>query len=101
MLKLVEKRQKATLKLLSVKGKEYAGEDDALVNFKCAAGIDEETPERALWGMWKKHLVALKDFIQSLEEGEEVPFEQWEEKIGDSINYLCLLEALIVERYGV
>lgn len=37
-------------KVLSAKAKEYASSNDRLHNFKAAAAIDGETPERALWG---------------------------------------------------
>jgi hypothetical protein len=84
--------------VLVSKAGEYAHRGDRLSNFKKAAALQSCTPERALWGMVSKHLVALSDFVDRLDAGEDIPESQWEEKIGDSINYLILLDALLQER---
>ena len=83
---------------LIAKAKEYASGTDRFNNFKKAAAFRSCTPENALWGMVSKHLVALSDFIDQLEAGEDVPEAQWDEKLGDSINYLILLDGLLEER---
>lgn len=96
---LLKERLIKITKTLASKGEEYSDETDRLYNFKRAAMMDEgETPERALKGMWKKHLVSVFDIIDDLDY-EVLPSEELlNEKIGDSINYLILLEALIKER---
>jgi len=83
------------------KAKEYAHSGDRLGNFKKAAALQSCCPERALWGMVSKHLVALSDFIDKLDAGEseDISEAMWDDKIGDSINYLILLEALLQERW--
>ena len=81
---------------LSVKADEYATED-RLHNFKVAAQLQNCTPITALAGMMAKHTVSVYDLIQKYEQGIAVPLEMWWEKIGDSINYLILLSALIQE----
>ena len=81
---------------LKVKSSEYATED-RLHNFKVAAKIQHCTPITALAGMMAKHTVSVYDLIQRNEQGLDVPMELWDEKIGDSINYLILLMALIRE----
>lgn len=81
---------------LKVKSSEYATED-RLHNFKVAAEIQHCTPVTALAGMMAKHTVSVYDLIQRHEQGLDVPMELWDEKIGDSINYLILLMALIRE----
>lgn len=83
---------------LGVKADEYAT-DDRLHNFKVAAAIQNCTPITALAGMMAKHTVSVYDLIQRQEQGLVVPREMWEEKIGDSINYLLLLTALVEERF--
>lgn len=85
---------------LIAKGKEYSSHVDRLSNFKKASALQSCCPERALWGMVSKHLVALSDFIEILDagEGDNLTDAMWEEKIGDSINYLILLDALLQER---
>ena len=81
---------------LCKKAKEYATAD-RLHNFNIAAGLENTTPIGALAGMMAKHTVSVYDLIQRNEQGLDVPMELWDEKIGDSINYLILLMALIRE----
>lgn len=75
------------------KAKEYAT-DDRLHNFKQAAHLQNITPMQALGGMMAKHTVSVYDMIAT---GETYPLELWDEKIGDSINYLLLLRAMVEE----
>lgn len=85
---------------LSSKAKEYSSEGDRLHNFKVAATITSQIPERALWGMLMKHLVSVQDIVEGLETKCFLPKKELvEEKIGDLINYLILLEGTIKERY--
>lgn len=78
------------------KADEYATHD-RLHNFKVAAVIQDCTPITALGGMMCKHTVSVYDLIKDHEQGKHIPLELWDEKIGDSINYLLLLNALIIE----
>ena len=94
--RVVLKRVDTCLKTLMQKSNEYAT-DDRLHNFKVAAEIQNCTPIKALGGMMCKHTVSVYDLIRDHEAGKEIPMEMWREKIGDSINYLLLLTALIVE----
>ena len=77
------------------KAKEYATED-RLHNFKIAATLQGITPIQALAGMMSKHTVSINDMCR----GGEYPLGMWDEKIGDSINYLLLLRALVEEKNG-
>lgn len=90
-----EKRVNKTLytctDVLCNKAKEYATED-RLHNFKVAAALQGITPIQALQGMMAKHTVSVADMCAS---GKDYPEEMWDEKIGDSINYLLLLRALV------
>lgn len=97
---IVENRIHYCAACLGTKAKEYASDTDRLHNFKLAALMDGETPERALWGMWKKHIVSIIDLIQKLDADPEfVPtIGLTNEKLGDNINYTLLLEGLIEER---
>ena len=67
-------------------------------NFKVAGEIQKCLPTTALGGMMAKHTVSVYDMIRGLEDGRSYPIELWNEKIGDSINYLLLLAALIREQ---
>ena len=93
---VTERRIKMCLDMLGVKSAEYATED-RLHNFKVAAEIQNCTPVKALGGMMCKHTVSVYDLINDFEAGKEIPIELWNEKIGDSINYLLLLTALVEE----
>ena len=93
---VIADRIQKCLDTLCVKSNEYAT-DDRLHNFKVAGEIQNCTPIKALGGMMCKHTVSVYDLINDFESGKNVPVELWNEKIGDSINYLLLLTALIEE----
>lgn len=95
--KHVLSRLKEVQQVLVIKGEEYAKDSDRLKNFKDAAEFNECTEETVLWGYVTKHIVALKDFIQDLENGKSATQAQWEEKFGDIINYMLILETLLIE----
>jgi hypothetical protein len=90
---ILESRLSSIKHVLGNKAKEYAI-GDRLYNFKRAAEISRTTPQRALAGMFMKHLVSVLDLV----EGSISPTEYMiNEKIGDAINYLILLEAILKE----
>ena len=92
--KIVERRLGKIQEVLASKAEEYSAGFDRLYNFKAAAGMSGGTPGSALWGMLTKHLVNVRD----LAEGRlEATPELMDEKIGDAINYLILLEAVLKE----
>lgn len=109
---LVEKRVASyENKIFGAKEAEYTRNGDRLHNFKAAGQIDNEPPERALWGMMKKHLISIKDMINDIATAplgslamtmnQKLPDEKtMTEKFDDIHNYLHLLEALIEERRG-
>jgi len=79
--------------VLTAKAKEYATED-RLHNFRIAAKLQGITERQALAGMMSKHTVSVYDMCRS----GDYPIELWDEKITDSINYLLLLRALVIEQ---
>jgi len=94
---ILEQRIEKIRATLAGKAKEYAI-GDRLYNFKRAAELQRSTPEKALLGMMTKHLVSVLDLIEG---SQNVTGYMINEKIGDSINYLILLEALLVEELEV
>lgn len=84
--------------VMGLKSGEYSRNDDKLHNFKRAAGVLGTTPEKALLGMMTKHTVSILDIVDDLEKGKLPSAELLAEKIGDELNYLILLKALIMER---
>lgn len=119
--KLLERRIKLTKDVLMSKSAEYSTKEDKLHNFKRAAQVADCSPEQALFGMYLKHLVSVLDIIEAVDimhkeiSGKSLTPEEVnkvnkvktftkeliEEKIGDSINYHILLEALLKETLGV
>lgn len=90
---IVQKQLDWCLSILGKKAKEY-GAVDRLHNFKIAAGLQQVPKEQALVGMMTKHIVSIYDMGMS---GETFSADLWNEKIGDSINYLLILRSLIEE----
>lgn len=94
---IVERRLDLIRKTLVVKGREYMRGDDRLSNFVNGAKLLRCTPERALLGYLAKQAVSIIDFVYDAESGVQRTQAEWDEKIGDCINYLILLEAVAVE----
>ena len=99
---ILNNRIESIRKTLNAKGTEYATEDDRLHNFKVAARIANTTPARALKGMFLKHLVSIFDLIDydaqyGLGPNQET-YGLIDEKVGDAINYLVLLEAILKDK---
>ncbi len=95
---VVNTRLKLIQHLMLVKSKEYVRDDNPFHNFDRGAEYTGETPEDYLYGLMTKHLVSIKDMIDDLYEGKEPSVIHVEEKIGDGINYLMLLEGLFKRR---
>lgn len=97
---ILDLRIAAMRQTLAGKGVEYGAGGDMLHNFKVAAKLSssDETPEQALWGMMKKHLVSIIDIVDATGRGGFPSPALRGEKICDGINYLLLLEALLIER---
>ena len=82
---------------LIYKGKEYSTDKDKLENFKRAGAMLDQHPAQALRGMKAKHDISILDIIDQVAEGQLPTKALLEEKIKDSINYLILLYAIIIE----
>ena len=95
---VVDERCKLIKSILIEKAIQYA-RGDRLSNFKKIAAFRNKEPEEALMGLVVKHIVALDDFVQDLPH-TVMQRDQWKEKIGDIINYMILLEAIVDERFS-
>jgi len=97
--KILEERIQKIKAVLAAKAEEYASNGDRLYNFKEAGRKLGVTPEKALQGIKVKHDVSVDDLIRWAEiSPDKLTEEIINEKIGDSINYLILLEVLLKER---
>ena len=98
---VVNGRLEKIKRVLIEKAKEYATEGNRFHNFDVAARLRNTTREKALEGMWLKHLVSVLDLISWCDGQEErITLPLINEKIGDCINYLILLEGMLIERYA-
>ena len=93
---LLEARIDRMRQTLAKKAQEYAGPQDRLYNFKRSAELLRSSPESACLGFLAKHLTSITDMVYQVG-GRKPTAEQVDEKIGDAINYLVLLEALFKE----
>jgi len=85
--------------VLGQKAQEYASGANHFHNFDLAARRLKTTPEKALNGMMAKHDVSVQDLIAwSEDDPERITRGLIDEKIGDLINYLILLEGLLDRR---
>ena len=101
--RLVEYVVKERIKgVMCAKSTEYARGGDKLYNFKRAAEVSGKTPLECLQGMKLKHDVSILDMLvdEANPDKESHSLELWEEKIGDDINYLILMLALLYEKHG-
>jgi hypothetical protein len=107
--RIVSRRIGLIQTVLQQKADEYASSKDRLNNFKNSPGtIRGRSPEDVLIGYLDKHLCAINDIVDDLRPhpltdsgycGPRVDrLPSMDEKIGDAINYLILLEGLIHER---
>lgn len=93
--KVVEKRTEKISKTLLKKAGEYSKDTNRFHNFDVAARMRGITPELALDGMRLKHVVSVDDMVNN---PDMVTVDMIDEKIGDAINYLILLEGLLLRR---
>lgn len=92
---IIENKIADIQKVLVKKAGEYAQDGDRLHNFKQAAHLQEVSLREALGGMMVKHTVSVYDMINN--PTVDYPQDLWEEKIGDHLNYLLLLLAVVWE----
>lgn len=93
----VEKRLEAVREVLQKKAAEYATDSDRMHNFNCAAIIMGKSPVQAAWNFAIKHLVSIVDLIESDLQRVNASEDMIKEKFGDLINYLILIEAMILQ----
>lgn len=96
---VVESRLDSIRRVLAGKAKEYATGADRFHNFNLAARIANTTPESALMGMRLKHEVSVMDLVEiASSRPGDLTEAMVDEKIGDDINYLILLEGMLKKR---
>lgn len=82
--------------IAKTKGADYTkGSEDALANFKEGGKDVAVEPIKVCWIFMNKHYQAITNYVKTNGQSESEPIE---ERIKDAINYLVLMQALIVEK---
>lgn len=97
--KCFEARVDLCRRVLIGKNADYARGNDKLHNFKEAAKMEGCSEFQALRGMLLKHWQSIRDLCNDIDKGMYHNMDIWEEKIGDALNYLFLLRAILQEKY--
>lgn len=86
-------------KLAELKGGEYSGDTDRLLNFR-RNGASLGLPMETVWAVYAgKHWDAIQQFIKDQREGKErVRLEGIEGRVDDLLVYLLLFKAMLIER---
>lgn len=96
---LLKRRLSQIEAVLGKKAREYASAADRLHNFKRSAAITGESPAQVCIGFFVKHLTSILDMVEANAENVVHLPEVIDEKIGDAVNYLILLEAILKENH--
>lgn len=97
--KLVDERIKLIQSVLQKKGAEYANDKDVFHNFEEGTKMSfHDTREMVAWEYMMKHMISIKDMIASKQVYSEHIIR---EKFGDAINYLILMEAMMLDSNGI
>jgi hypothetical protein len=96
---LLESRFEKTRSILIEKNKEYGLTEDVLHSFRKQADFSlHNTGPSVCWELMVKHLYSVRKMVTDFEATGMPPTEELtNEKIGDTINYLILLEAMFKE----
>ena len=80
------------------KSNEFSRNDDRLHHFKRAAESLRRSPESVLLGEAIKDWILILDMVDDLGQDQNFALNWWEEKIGNVVNFMILLLALVRER---
>lgn len=96
---VVKRRIQLIQDVLQTKNEEYAGKEDVFKAFTEALPLSfHDTKQAVAWEFMVKHLQAIKTIIEAKSKSGIIPDEKLlEEKIGDAINYLILIEGMFKE----
>jgi hypothetical protein len=95
---VLEARIRKMRETLDRKAGEYAAVGDRLRHFKRSAAVMGKTRYEACAAFMTKHLTCVFDLVEAAGGDLRLDPAVIDEKVGDAINYLVLLEALFLER---
>lgn len=97
--KLVDKRKELIESVLQKKGAEYSGDTNVFHNFEEGTKMSFHSKrEMVAWEYMTKHLQSIRDMISDDKAYSEHIIR---EKFGDAINYLILMEAMMLDSNGL
>jgi hypothetical protein len=96
---VVQRRVQLIQDVLQSKNEEYAGQEDVFKAFTESLPLSfHDTKQAVAWEFMVKHLQSIKMIIEARSKSGKIPDEKvLEEKIGDAINYLILIEGMFKE----
>ncbi len=77
------------------KSEEYSSEEDKMRNFNVSARMLGIEPEQVAFLYMMKHFESVYEIVMNQ---KKVTREIWDEKIGDLINYLFLIDAILMKK---
>lgn len=83
--------------VLTQGSKEYAGDEDKLANFKDCAELIGISPEKVAFVYLYKHIAGVAKYVRN----QEPQRDSIEGRVTDAINYLALLNAILLERPSI
>ena len=96
---VVQRRVQLIKDVLQSKNEEYAGQEDVFKAFTESLPLSfHDTKQAVAWEFMVKHLQSVKMIIEARSKSGKIRDEKvLEEKIGDAINYLILIEGMFKE----
>ena len=95
---VVQRRVQLIKDVLETKNSEYADKDDVFKAFTESLPLSfHDTKQAVAWEFMVKHLQSIKMIIEARSKGVLPDEKALEEKIGDAINYLILIEGMFKE----
>jgi hypothetical protein len=84
--------------VLIKKSYEYVRGDDKLYNFNRGSATLDQSREKYLMSLAMKHILSAIDMVEDIDKGISHSNDYIDEKIGDIINYMILLEVSLKQR---
>jgi hypothetical protein len=96
---VVQRRVQLIQEVLEHKNSEYADKEDVFKAFTESLPLSfHDTKQAVAWEFMVKHLQSIKMIIEAKAKSGKLPNEKvLEEKIGDAVNYLILIEGMFKE----
>lgn len=92
--RLFEERIEKCKNVLAVKAEEYSSDEDKMRNFNVAGRMLGVPPYKIAFYYMMKHFESVYEIVI---EDKKVSRDVWDEKVGDLLNYIFLIDAMVVK----